>query len=156
MRVRYLPEALAEYEATATWYDEQSPGSGDNFVDAIERAEAVIAATPATSPQWPLARPGIRRYLVPSYLYSIAFRSRHRSVNTRSQLERRAVRASSSAPPRADYREEPLKRLSSLVSWLVKPSIAILVQCGSRCGWTVTTIVAWSPAARKSTSIRLS
>ena len=53
MRIRYLPEALAEYEATATWYDEQSPGSGEHFVEAIERAEIVIEAAPTRWPQWP-------------------------------------------------------------------------------------------------------
>lgn len=74
MTVRYLPEALAEYEAAAAWYDEQSPGSGDDFVAAIERAELVLASTPHTWPQWPRARPGTRRYLVPNYLFSIAYR----------------------------------------------------------------------------------
>ena len=76
MKIRYLPEALAEYQATAAWYEEQSPGSGDDFVAAIERAETAIAARPATWPQWPGAGVGTRRYLVPSYMFAIAFRRR--------------------------------------------------------------------------------
>lgn len=76
MKIRYLPEALAEYEAAATWYDEQGPGSGDNFVAAIERAERVIATMPGTWPQWPGARSGTRRYLVPNFMFSIAYRHR--------------------------------------------------------------------------------
>lgn len=73
MNVRYLPEALAEYEAAALWYDDRSSGAGDDFAEAIERAELLIAETPRTWPQWPGARPGVRRYLVPGLLFSIAY-----------------------------------------------------------------------------------
>jgi hypothetical protein len=37
VNVRYVPEALAEYEAAAAWYDDHKPGAGDDFADAIER-----------------------------------------------------------------------------------------------------------------------
>jgi hypothetical protein len=47
VNVRYLPEALAEYEAAAAWYDDRSPGAGDDFADAIERAELLIAESSA-------------------------------------------------------------------------------------------------------------
>jgi plasmid stabilization system protein ParE len=73
VNVRYIPEALAEYEAAAAWYDDQSPGAGDDFADAIERAELLLAETPRTWPRWPGARPGVRRYLIPGLLYSIAY-----------------------------------------------------------------------------------
>lgn len=73
MNVRYLPEALAEYAAAARWHDDHGAALGDDFVQAIERAEALIADTPFTWPQWPGARPGIRRYLVPGLLYAIAY-----------------------------------------------------------------------------------
>lgn len=73
MNVRYIPEALAEYEAVAAWYDDQNPGAGDDFADAIERAEWLIAQTPRTWPQWPGARTGVRRYLIPGLLYAIAY-----------------------------------------------------------------------------------
>ena len=73
MKVRYVPEALAEYEAAATWYDDHSTGAGDELADAIERAESLIAETPWTWPQWPGARAGVRRYLIPGLLYSIAY-----------------------------------------------------------------------------------
>jgi plasmid stabilization system protein ParE len=46
VNVRYLPEALAEYEAAASWYDDHSPGAGDDFAQAIERAEWLIAEMP--------------------------------------------------------------------------------------------------------------
>ncbi len=73
MNVRYVPEALVEYEVAAAWYDDHSPGAGDGFADAIERAELLIAETPRTWPQWPGARTGVRRYLIPGLLYSIAY-----------------------------------------------------------------------------------
>ena len=74
MNVRFTAAALAEYEAAATWFDHTSPGTGQDFVDAITQAEATIAAMPQTWPQWPGARPGTRRYLVPGWPYSIAYR----------------------------------------------------------------------------------
>jgi toxin ParE1/3/4 len=73
VRVRYVTEALAEYEAAAVWYDDHSPGAGEDFTDAIERAESLIAEMPRTWPQWPGARAGVRRYLIPGLLYSIAY-----------------------------------------------------------------------------------
>jgi len=73
VNVRYLPEALVEYEAAAVWYDDHSPGAGDGFADAIERAELLIAETPRAWPQWSGARAGVRRYLIPGLLYSIAY-----------------------------------------------------------------------------------
>lgn len=76
MRVRYLPEAEADYLATAAWYEEHSPGTGDDFVDAIERGERMIADLPRGWPQWPGAAQGIRRYLVPGTLFAIAYRVR--------------------------------------------------------------------------------
>ena len=65
MKIRYLVEALAELEAAACWFEDRSPGAGDDFVQAIERAGGLIAATALTWPRWPGARPGVRRYLIP-------------------------------------------------------------------------------------------
>jgi len=73
VNVRYLPEALAEYEAAANWYDDHSPGAGDDFAQAIERAEWLIAEMPRAWPQWPGARVGVRRYVVPGLSFSIAY-----------------------------------------------------------------------------------
>ncbi len=73
MKVRYLAEALAELEAAACWFDDHSPGAGDDFVQAIERAELLVAATPHTWPMWPGARSGVRRYLVPGQQHAIGY-----------------------------------------------------------------------------------
>jgi plasmid stabilization system protein ParE len=59
VNVRYLPEALAEYEAAAAWYDDQSPGAGDDFADAIERAELLIAETPGPGRSGPALKAGV-------------------------------------------------------------------------------------------------
>jgi plasmid stabilization system protein ParE len=71
--VRYQDEAVADYQAAAAWHDEQSPDMGDEFARAIEQAEQFIADTPRTWPQWPGAPDGVRRYLLPGLLYSIAY-----------------------------------------------------------------------------------
>jgi toxin ParE1/3/4 len=73
MIVRYIAEALAEYEAAASWYDDRDPRAGDDFVQAIERAEWLIAEMPLAWPPWPGARAGVRRYVVPGLLFSIAY-----------------------------------------------------------------------------------
>jgi plasmid stabilization system protein ParE len=73
VNIRYVPEALAEYEAAAVWYDDHSTGAGDEFADAIERAELLIAEMPRTWPRWPGVRTGVRRYLIPGLLYAIAY-----------------------------------------------------------------------------------
>ena len=73
MNVRYLSEALAEYEAAAKWYDDHHPGAGDDFVQAIERAEGLLAEMPRAWPQWPGARVGVRRYVVPGLRFSIGY-----------------------------------------------------------------------------------
>jgi hypothetical protein len=39
------------YEAAASWYDDHSPGAGDDFAQAIERAEWLIAEMPRAWPQ---------------------------------------------------------------------------------------------------------
>ena len=73
MNVRYLPEALAEYEAAANWYDDHSPRAGDDYAQAIERAEGLIAEMPRAWPQWPGARVGVRRHVDPGLPFSIAY-----------------------------------------------------------------------------------
>ena len=80
MTVRYLAEALAEYEAAAAWYDERDPAAGDGFVEAIERAEAMICEVPLAWAAWPGARTGIRRYLLPYFPYAIAYELRGEEV----------------------------------------------------------------------------
>lgn len=73
MKVRYLSEASAEYRAAASWYDSHSPSAGDSFAHAIEQAEWLIADMPRAWAQWPGARIGVRRYVVPGLLFSIAY-----------------------------------------------------------------------------------
>jgi plasmid stabilization system protein ParE len=73
VNVRFLAEALADYEAAAKWYDEHSPDAGDEFAQAIQRAEWLLAEMPQTWPQWPGARLGVRRYVMPGLPYSLGY-----------------------------------------------------------------------------------
>lgn len=46
MRVVSHPEAEAELEAAALWYDERQPGLGDDFLDEFEHTLRRIVAEP--------------------------------------------------------------------------------------------------------------
>ena len=46
MRVVSHPEADAELEAAALWYDERQPGLGDDFLDEFERTLRRIVSEP--------------------------------------------------------------------------------------------------------------
>ena len=81
-KIRYHREARAEYDAAAAWYEDRSPGVGDDFIDAVEHAEAAIAAMPRTWPKWPNLDPhiGARRYLLDGFPFSIAYLDRENEI----------------------------------------------------------------------------
>ncbi len=88
MKIRYLPEALAEYQATAAWYEEQSPGSGDDFVAAIERAETARRPVGPSSGgpvvRWALDPVGPRSGWLPSIRLAAPGRGAHPSIRLAS------------------------------------------------------------------------
>lgn len=55
MLVDLHAEALAEAGGAAVWYDEQVPGLGHEFTDALERGLATIAERPDA---WPVSAQG--------------------------------------------------------------------------------------------------
>jgi hypothetical protein len=44
--VRFSAEAAFEIDAAAAWYDQQQPGLGSTFVDAVAAAIAMLADWP--------------------------------------------------------------------------------------------------------------
>ena len=64
MRVQLADGARADVLAAARWYDEQRPGLGDEFVDAVLAAGVVIEANPLAWPTWPAIQrdPPVRRH----------------------------------------------------------------------------------------------
>ncbi len=46
MRLKYLPEALADLDAAAAWYESRQEGLGDSFLTAVERVVRRLLAFP--------------------------------------------------------------------------------------------------------------
>jgi len=60
MRVEFHPDALADFRASADYYEQQQPGLGYRFANAVEVAVAHIAAAPES---WRIIEDDIRRCL---------------------------------------------------------------------------------------------
>jgi hypothetical protein len=65
-RYRYLPAAKAELITAATRYEQEREGLGERFLEAIDRALAIVVVGPE---RWPVAprvspRRGVHRYLL--------------------------------------------------------------------------------------------
>jgi toxin ParE1/3/4 len=52
VRIVLHPEATVEIRSTALWYDEQKPGLGDEFVEALNSLFERIVASPPAFPLW--------------------------------------------------------------------------------------------------------
>jgi hypothetical protein len=92
-----LAEAEAELEDAAVWYDERSPGLGDELLEDIQRGLHMISEAPETWPRWPStpARiPPIRRFVLQRFplrrcipgLSRLHRRARDRSCETEAAL----------------------------------------------------------------------
>lgn len=75
MVVELHPEAKAEFQAAARWYDDEEPGAGTDFYEAIERALELVREAPLRWPPWPdlSEGAGIRRYVVPDFPYVLPY-----------------------------------------------------------------------------------
>ena len=72
-RVSFHPKASAELNESALYFDRQSAGLGDEFMDELEDAIRMVAQFPDT---WPCVRNDIRRIIVPRFQYNIFYRLR--------------------------------------------------------------------------------
>lgn len=75
--VVFRPQAAAEAQAARTWYEEQKPGLGGRFADAIDAAIRRIALTPSA---FPAVHGEIRRAVVRQFPFGIYFRIHGRTV----------------------------------------------------------------------------
>ena len=75
MSIRQLPEVTQDVEAAAAWYDQQRSGLGEDFLDAITEAQAVIDQSPRAFGQArpPIPNREVRRYNVPTFPYAIIY-----------------------------------------------------------------------------------
>ena len=73
MRIVVHPEASAELEAAAVWYEENA-GLGGGLLAEAERAIALIEEAPETWPVWAKApRPGVRRFFFGRFHYAAVY-----------------------------------------------------------------------------------
>ena len=80
--LRSHPEADAEAESAAVWYEDRQDGLGQDFLAELERAFTLVSESPGTWPLWP-GMPeslGIRRFLLSRFPYGIAYESTQSEV----------------------------------------------------------------------------
>lgn len=76
--VRVAPDAEAELEASARWYDEHA-GLRTEFIEAIDEALFAIAEGPHRNPPWS-PDSTYRKYVVHRFPYVIVYRMREQYV----------------------------------------------------------------------------
>ncbi len=69
-RAFFHPEAEREFEESASWYDERSPGLGIEFVASVRAKVEQILESPEL---WPVVK-GARRVLVSRFPFAIVYR----------------------------------------------------------------------------------
>ena len=77
MRVVLHPEARREFRRAAFWYEERSPGLGDEFIAAVSETLSRIGRRPRSFAPWPAAfsasdEPS-RRAVIRCFPYVVAF-----------------------------------------------------------------------------------
>lgn len=73
------PEASAEFEDAAVWYDSQRPGLGVEFADAVDAALEQIARWPQIGSVIPGVTDDIfaRRFPIPRFPYHVVYLDWH-------------------------------------------------------------------------------
>lgn len=70
MRLEVFEDAASEIEGDRAWYRERSESAEAGFLRELDHAIQQIADAPA---QWPRYLAGTRRYVFPTYPYSIVY-----------------------------------------------------------------------------------
>jgi plasmid stabilization system protein ParE len=65
------PDAERDIEDGLTFYSSRSVVAAERFLSDVDAALDLIAEAPG---RWPLARMGVRRYVMPAFPYSIVYR----------------------------------------------------------------------------------
>jgi plasmid stabilization system protein ParE len=71
MRIEYHPDLEQELIEVRAYYNDRSPGLGNEFVDEFERQVLRIASMPE---RWMVVRGDVRRALMKRFPYVILFR----------------------------------------------------------------------------------
>jgi len=75
--VIFRPQAAEEARSARQWYEEQKPGLGGRFADAIDETLQRIASNPSA---FPLVHGEIRRAVVRRFPYEVYFRVHARDL----------------------------------------------------------------------------
>jgi toxin ParE1/3/4 len=73
----FLQQALADVRAGRSSYEEQKPGLGNEFADAVDAAMQSILAFPAA---YPIIRRDARRFLLQRFPYCLYYRVQEEAV----------------------------------------------------------------------------
>ncbi len=72
VKVIILEEADKEWTEAALWYEGQSPGLGNRFIEMVDKKLELIASYPE---RYPLQKENFRETLVPIFLTSLFIRT---------------------------------------------------------------------------------
>lgn len=67
----FRSEAAADVVGARDWYDEQVPGLGLAFADALDHVLSIVSRLPESCP---LVLPNVRRALLPRFPYALYYR----------------------------------------------------------------------------------
>lgn len=70
MRLEFHPQALAEFDEAARYYEERQSGLGVRFYASVETTLRNIVATPM---QWPVLAQDVRRCLTRVFPYAVLY-----------------------------------------------------------------------------------
>ncbi|MBI5442176.1 MAG: type II toxin-antitoxin system RelE/ParE family toxin [Deltaproteobacteria bacterium] len=73
----FLPEADEDLSEAAAWYEEQSPGLGDEFLSEAFRAVELATSSPDIGAPY---RKGTSRLLLRTFPFNLVYRQDHRSI----------------------------------------------------------------------------
>jgi hypothetical protein len=69
-QIKIHSEAYLEINAAKQWYESQSEGLGDQFVDEVDRAIECIRELPES---WPVYMSGTRRFFVHRFPFAVVY-----------------------------------------------------------------------------------
>ena len=70
-RVELAPEAILEIDEAFDWYLEKNPRASEAFLAEVDHGLTLISVSPQL---WPFFEPGARKYVLPSFPYSLVYR----------------------------------------------------------------------------------
>lgn len=77
LRLRVRPEAEQDLEEAASWYEEQRPGLGNEFLDEVLRTFGKISEQPAL---YPLLHRNTRRALTLRFPFGVYYRVQEETI----------------------------------------------------------------------------